>query len=91
MIEFDKLPRAVKNLIIIRTAEYRKKHEGILPKDITRTRIIDYLRLKIDNSFLWKETREGHEFWQKIIQYEDISEFYKLYPKKKGKKLNLFK
>ena len=36
-----------------------------------------------EGGFLWAQSVEGFDFWNRIIENGDIAEFYKKYPKQK--------
>ena len=41
----------------------------------------DILADTADGGFLWKESVDGYDFWDKIVFSGDFTEFYKKYPK----------
>ena len=36
-----------------------------------------------EGGFLWAQSVEGFDFWNRIIENGDLAEFYKKYPKQK--------
>lgn len=68
--------------------EFLREHPKILIKLIERSRdkslepfIYTIYSFETSGGFSWEESVEGYDFWQDILQREDLNTFYERYPR----------
>lgn len=75
MITWDELPIEIQYKIL----DYQEKQGNPRNPNIFRD---DIEAGSTDGGFTWRDTEEGHDFWNKILNGGKFKEFYDLYPEK---------
>ena len=74
MTKFERAPIEVQEKVLERQVEQGSTRDPyIFVKNFSSGRG--------SGGFTWNDTPEGHEFWSNIVNNEDYSEFFELYPK----------
>ena len=71
MIEWDDLPIRIQNRIL----ECQEEQGNLRNPKFFRND-------SKQGGFIWMDTKEGHDFWSKILNGGKFKEFYDLYPEK---------
>jgi len=76
MIKFNDLPVEIQERMLDeQVRQGNPRNAEVFEKEIMAT--------PQEGGFLWAQSVEGFDFWNRIIENGDIAEFYKKYPKQK--------
>ena len=76
MIQFKDLPVEIQERMLDEQERQGNERDAeVFEKEIMAT--------PQEGGFLWAQSVEGFDFWNRIIENGDLAEFYKKYPKQK--------